>query len=51
MFAYYSSVRNIEKMLEMADQLCMIFKRQFGEQSEFYADGLYLQAKALFGSA
>lgn len=51
MFAYYSSARNLARMLEVSDELCAVFKAQFGEQSEFYTDGLYLQAKALFGSA
>lgn len=50
-FTFYASARNVAKMVEVSEQLCAVFKAEFGEQSEFYADALYLNAKALFASA
>ena len=38
-------------MLEAADTLCDIFKKEMGEKNDLYADAVYLQAKALFLNA
>ncbi|MFO0117591.1 MAG: hypothetical protein ACK521_08250 [bacterium] len=42
MFNFYATSRNVTKMLEVADELCLVFKAHFGESSDFYVDGLYL---------